>query len=542
MRKTSSFAILATTLIGASSFVGACSDDESTSNPSSGGSSQAGEGTGGSNGGTAGTAGTAGSNTGGNRGGDAGTGSSGTPSGGNAGRGGTAGTAGTGDSGDGGMGTGGEPGGAGGAGGGQDGGTGGGLGCITPDAVEQALLARLGPLPSTVPADPTNQYADLPAARTLGQRFFFDKAFSGKLTIASDLGAVDEVGKVACSSCHLGESMEDHRSNPPQVSIAAGRHTRNAPGLVNASFYTWTNWAGRFSAQWELPLPVSESGVIMNGNRLAIAHRIALRYKTEYEAIFGALDPELGTTSTRFPPSGKPKPVTDPVTPDGAWELMAAADRAIVMRVWVNFGKALQAYMRQLVSLEAPFDRWMAGDCEAISESAQRGALLFVGKARCSTCHSSSHFSDDGFHNLGVPQGVPPNPDQGRVTDAVSLLTAAVNSANATYSDNPTVGAARLAGLTNPMPESTRGAFRTPNLRGVAETAPYMHSGQFATLEEVVDFYNGGGGVPVTGTRDPLIVPLGLSAAEGADLVEFLKSLSGPLVPSPLLVDTSAAP
>jgi cytochrome c peroxidase len=539
MRKTSPFAILATTLIGASSFIAACEDDESTSNPSSGGSSQGGEGTGGSNGGTAGTAG---SNTGGTSG-DAGGGTSGSASGGRGGTGDVGGTGGVPDSGDGGMGTGGDPGGASGAGG-APGGTGGGDSCgVTPNDVEQALLERLGPLPDTVPADPTNQYADMALARTLGQRFFFDKAFSGKLTIASDLGAVDEVGKVACSSCHLGESMEDHRSNPPQVSIAAGRHTRNAPGLVNASFYTWTNWAGRFSAQWELPLPVSESGVIMNGNRLAIAHRIALRYKTDYEAIFGALDPELGTTtSTRFPPSGKPKPVTDPVTPDGPWELMAAADRAIVMRVWVNFGKALQAYMRQLVSLNTPFDDWMDGNCEAISESAKRGAQLFVGKARCNNCHSNSHFTDNGFHNLGVPQGVPPNPDQGRVTDAVSLLTAAVNSANATYSDSPTVGAARLAGLTNPMPESTRGAFRTPNLRGVAQTGPYMHSGQFATLEEVIDFYNNGGGTPVTGTRDPLLLPLGLSAAEGADLVEFLKSLSGPAVPAPLLMDTSAAP
>jgi cytochrome c peroxidase len=69
-----------------------------------------------------------------------------------------------------------------------------------------------------------------------------------------------------------------------------------------------------------------------------------------------------------------------------------------------------------------------------------------------------------------------------------------------------------------------------------------MHSGQFATLEEVIDFYNNGGGTPVTGTRDPLLLPLGLSAAEGADLVEFLKSLSGPAVPAPLLMDTSAAP
>jgi cytochrome c peroxidase len=404
------------------------------------------------------------------------------------------------------------------------------------------MLEELGPLPE-VPADPTNQYADSPMARALGQRFFFDKAFSGPLGISSDLGVIGETGKVACSSCHLGESMEDHRSTPPEVSRAAGVHARNAPGLVNSSVYVWTNWAGRFSAQWELPLPVSESGVIMNGNRLAIAHRIAARYKTEYEAVFGALDPELGTTtSARFPVSGKPKPVTDPPTADGPWELMQPADRTIVMRVWVNFGKALHAYMRQLVSRNAPFDRWLGGDCNAIGEQAQRGALLFVGKARCKNCHSTAHFSDDGFHNLGVPQGVPTAVDQGRFADGLSLLNAAVNAANATFSDDPIVGMSRIAGLTNPMPEVTRGAFRTPNLRGVAETAPYMHSGQFATLEDVIAFYNAGGGTPVTGTRDSVIVPLALTAGESADLVAFLRALTGAAVPAALLTDTSAAP
>jgi cytochrome c peroxidase len=312
---------------------------------------------------------------------------------------------------------------------------------------------------------------------------------------------------------------------------------------VNSSFYAWTNWAGRFSAQWELPLPVSESGAIMNGNRLAIAHRIAARYKTQYEAIFGTLDPELGTTtSTRFPPSGKPKPVTEPPTVDGPWELMQPADRTIVMRVWVNFGKALHAYTRKLVSRNAAFDQWIGGECDAISGAAERGALLFVGKAGCTNCHSGSHFSDDGFHNLGVAQGVPTAVDQGRFTDAVSLQTAAVNAANPTFSDDPAAGAARLVGLTNPMPESARGTFRTPNLRGVAETGPYMHSGQLATLEAVIDFYDAGGGTPVTGTKDSMMVPLGLTDGEKADLVAFLRTLTGAPVDPTLLMDTSAAP
>ncbi|HEX6273281.1 MAG TPA: cytochrome c peroxidase, partial [Polyangiaceae bacterium] len=459
--------------------------------------------------------------------------------GGGAGRGGSSGAAGAATGGHAGTGEGGSD--SGGAGAGGDGGGGGAdtCGIDTLGETERTLLEQLGPLPA-VPPDPTNAYADHAGARALGQRFFFDKAFSGPLGMASDLGMSGESGKVACSSCHLGESMEDHRSMPPEVSRGAGVHARNAPGLVNSSFYVWTNWAGRFSAQWELPIPVSESPVIMNGTRLAIAHRIAAKYKAEYEAVFAhTLDAELGTTtSTRFPVSGKPNP-----TVPGVWEAMAPADRDIVMRVFVNFGKALQAYTRQLVSRNAPFDRWVAGDCDAMSESAARGAAVFVGKAGCVNCHSNSHFSDDGFHNLGVPQGVPANVDQGRFSDGAALIaTTAINSAHPTLSDNPTVGEARLAGLTSPMPESTRGTFRTPSLRGVAETAPYMHSGQIATLEGVIAFYDAGGGTPVTGSRDPQMVPLGLSAGERADLVEFLRALTGEPVPASLLLDTSAAP
>jgi cytochrome c peroxidase len=538
MSSSKSLVLIASALLGSMALVSGCGDDDDGSGQKGkGGSSGSSSGSGGSNAGTAGstsgTSGSAGSPTGG-RGGNSGSG--GDTGGGTAGRAGSSGTAGEGGAGDGGMGTGGEPpGGAGGAGGG-------GAECgIVPSEVEQALLERLGPLPAAVPPDPTNTYADNAAAATLGQRFFFDKAFSGTLGIDSDLGMIGQVGRVSCASCHLGESMEDHRSMPPDVSRAAGVHTRNAPGLVNSSFYVWTNWAGRFSAQWELPLPVSENPVIMNGTRLAIAHRIAAAYKAEYEAVFGGtLDAELGTTtSTRFPPTGKPNAASP-----GAWEAMAQADRDIVMRVFVNFGKALQAYNRLLVSRNSPFDRWMAGDCEAISESAKRGAQLFVGKARCSTCHANSHFSDDLFHNLGVAERVPATPDQGRFNDAASLIGAsAINSSHTTWSDDPATGAARLAGLTNPMPQSTRGAFRTPNLRGVAETAPYMQSGQIATLEEVVDFYNSGGGTPAAGmTRDPLIVPLGLTNEEGTDLVAFLRALTGDPVRAALLMDTSAAP
>lgn len=396
-------------------------------------------------------------------------------------------------------------------------------------------LMTLSPLPA-VPPDTTNAYADDALARALGQKLFFDKRYSGALKQASDLGAVGDVGKVACFSCHSSAMMADNRSVPGNVTLGTDFHTRNAPPLVNSSHYAWTNWAGRFSAQWELPIAVAENPITMNSTRLTLAHFIFDHYKTEYEAIFGAMEPAIGSDPVRFPASGKPKAATDP---NGAWEAMAADDRTIVNRIAANYGKLLEAYMRQLVNGNSPFDQWIAGTDHAVSEAAKRGAELFAGKARCLNCHNGPNFTDNQFHNLGVPQSGAhvPATDDGRFKDAVSLLASPINSGTA-FSDDVNTG--RLLGLTTPMPLSTKSQFRTASLRNIAETAPYMHAGQLGTLAEVVSFYDRGGGTPAAGTtKDALLFPLGLSSSEQADLVAFLGTLTGSSLPPALLLDTS---
>ncbi|HEU4612478.1 MAG TPA: cytochrome c peroxidase, partial [Kofleriaceae bacterium] len=124
---------------------------------------------------------------------------------------------------------------------------------------ELAELAKQSPLPA-VPADPTNAYADNAAAAKLGQMLFFDKSYSGALSVADDgmnggLGAVGDTGKVACASCHAvgSDALDDRRSQPGAVSLGTGLGTRNALGAVNSAFYAWTNWGGRFDSQWSLP-------------------------------------------------------------------------------------------------------------------------------------------------------------------------------------------------------------------------------------------------------------------------------------------------
>ena len=481
--------------------------------------------------GTAGTTGTGGSI------GTAGTGGSATGTGGSDTGGSVAGT--------GGSATGGSAAGTGGSGtGGSAAGTGGAAGdplVPTLTTIEATAARTLGPLPA-VPANTTNMYADTPAAATLGQRLFFDKRYSGALATTEDpliggLGMMGDTGKIACASCHAGRGLDDRRSKPGNVSLGADFLSRNSLPLVNASFYRWTNWAGRFAAQWELPMAVVENAKNMNGDRMRVVHLIFDKYKADYEAVFATtLEPAIGTDAARFPASAKPKPAGGT---DGPWEAMAAADREIANRIFVNFGKALEAYMRKLVSRNAPLDRFVAGNVGALGDDEIRGLKLFVGGANCISCHSGPMMSDDSFHNIGVLQtgARVPAADNGRFADVTPLVGSALN-VDGVYSDNRTSG--RLTGLTATPPETDKGLFRTSSLRGIAETAPYMHAGQLATLEDVVAFYDRGGDAAAVGTKDAKMVPLGLSTRDRADLVAFLRALSGDAVPAALLMDTSA--
>jgi len=410
-------------------------------------------------------------------------------------------------------------------------------------AEERAILATLSPLPD-VPPDPTNAFADDPGAARLGQMLFFDKSYSGPLSVGDDgtnngLGAVGDTGKVACQSCHgVGSpALDDQRSRPNQVSLGVGLGTRNAHGLVNSAFYRWTNWGGRFDSQWSLPLAVAEGGATMKSTRLQIAHLLYAKYRTEYDAVFAdALDPALdpgAPDASRFPPAGKPKAMA--TDPDGPWELMSDADRGTINRIFADYGKALAAYTRQLVSRDAPFDRYLAGDRTAIGDGAKRGLRTFL--AHCASCHSGPNLADDEFHALGVPQtgtGVPAA-DLGRFQDVPALLASPFNS-DGIYSDDRTTG--RLAGLV--QDDAQRGRFRTKSLRGVATSAPYMHAGQLATLADVVAFYSAGGGPVADGVvKDPLVQPLDLTADEQHDLVDLLATFTGDPVPAMRLADTS---
>jgi cytochrome c peroxidase len=412
-------------------------------------------------------------------------------------------------------------------------------GVVFSDA-EMDIIQGLSPVPD-VPANPTNAFADDPAAAALGKRLFFETSYSGPIVVEDDgtnggLGAKGETGKVGCVSCHNpSDWFMDRRSTPNHVSLGIGYTPRNAPSLVNVVFYDYFGWAQKQDWPWVQASGSPESKDNTAGNRLAYAHMLYEKFRADYDAIFPEpLDPALdaeAADASRFPASGRPKAAD---AEDGAWEMMAPEDRTIVQRIMSNSGKAIEAYERLLISRDAPFDRFVAGEDDAISQGAKRGLKLFIGKAACVQCHSDPTFTDNKVHNTGVPQtgANVPERDDGHFVDANLMLKNGYNGATA-FSDDIAVGAEKLAGIS--VDEANTGAFRTKSLRHVEHTGPYMHDGCMSTLEEVVEFYDrGGGDADFVGTKDELLVPLNLSAGERADLVTFLKTLTGEPIPEDL--------
>jgi cytochrome c peroxidase len=208
-----------------------------------------------------------------------------------------------------------------------------------------------------------------------------------------------------------------------------------------------------------------------------------------------------------------------------------------------TLGMALASYQRTLVSGNSPFDRWhFGGEQDALDAAAARGFGLFSGKAACAACHpvgpSSALFTDQQMHNTGIGyrRSMEARPADQRVRVAPGTYVEMTAEALATISETPP-GDLGLYEIT--LDPDDRWKYKTPSLRNVALSSPYMHDGSLRTLRDVVDFYNRGG-VP-NATLDPLIRPLGLSSREVDDLVAFLSSLTGDSVDA-IVLDARAAP
>ncbi len=316
----------------------------------------------------------------------------------------------------------------------------------------------------------------------LGRLLFFDPRLSGDAS-------------TSCASCHSpdkgwGDGSDVSRGYP------GTQHWRNSQTVLNAAYFAKLFWAGEVTSLESQADAAASGNVAGNGDGMMMEERLRQvpDYVRRFKAVFGT-------------------------------------ERPLIRDAWM----AIAAFERTLVSKaeNVPFDRFMKGDARALTEEAKRGLALFSGKAGCIQCHNGPVLSDESYHNLGVPK----NPVFEE--DPLRQITLRYQHVIRGVPEKIYRTADRDLGLYyTTKQEQDKGKFRTPGLRELEYTAPYMHNGAFFTLEEVIDFYDQGGGDDPD--KSPLLRSLKLTAEEKKALLVFLLSLSSdkPLViPPPVLPD-----
>ena len=359
----------------------------------------------------------------------------------------------------------------------------------SPDSwsdAEVAIMRALwiGSLQS-LPADPSNAVADNPRAAEFGHHLFFDPRLSG-------------TGAISCATCHQPERR--FSDGLPQGQ-AIGKSRRNTPSIVGAAYSPWLYWDGRRDSLWSQALSPLEDPAEHGGDRAQYARFIATEpvYRDLYRSLFGDI-PDL--------------PNSDAVD-----------------SVFANIGKVLAAYERLLLPGESRFDRYVAAVLADDDEAQQalftadevRGLRLFIGEAACTQCHNGPLFTNHEFHNTGVLSFPGDVPDKGRVVGVREVQSDPFNCMG-TFSDDPAKSCAELE-FARTGPELI-GAMRTPSLRNLGQTAPFMHKGQIKTLAEVLEHYND---APLAMIGHNESKPLRLRKRELRQLEAFLETLAAPL-------------
>jgi cytochrome c peroxidase len=374
------------------------------------------------------------------------------------------------------------------------------------DQAEKEMVASLAitALPP-LPHDPTNKVADDAAAAAFGATLFFDKRLSRD-------------GTVSCSTCHM---IDRQFQDDLALAKAVGTTNRRTMPLPGVAWSPWFFWDGRRDSLWSQALTPLENKVEHAGNRTAYAQFIARSFHDRYERIFGPL-PDMTGAPANAGPFGS-------AAEQAAWTAMTEKQRDAVDRVFSNIGKAIAAFERSIVHEKTRFDRFAAalaagrppeGDA-AFSDEEVLGLKLFIGKGNCVRCHNGARFTDNHFHNTGVPAVAGLPEDLGRETGVKEVSVDPFNCLGKFSDAGP--GACGELRFMVTGGEALKRAYKTPSLRGAADRPPYMHAGQIKTLDAVIDHYSRAPASP-GGTSE--VHPLSLSEGERDALIAFLKTLS----------------
>ncbi len=384
-------------------------------------------------------------------------------------------------------------------------------------AEERAILESLwlGNLPP-LPPDQTNGVADSQAAAKLGQKIFFDTRFSAN-------------GQISCASCH---QPQQHFTDGLPKAFAIGQTRRHTPSIVGTAYSPWLYWDGRKDSQWSQALAPLEDPNEHGGNRMHYARLMSAdaEYREAYEALFGEI-PDFSDLN-RFPADAGP---VENSAWNAAWQAMTEENRHFVNQVFSNIGKVIAAYERQLMPGETRFDQYVESILNGAEENSEailsddeiRGLRLFITEARCLECHNGPLFTNNEFHNTGLLPFPGELPDQGRSRVIEQLQTDPFNCFGP-YSDAMVERCFELRYMRTDRIELI-GAMRTPSLRNVSNTAPYMHKGQITSLTEVLEHYNQAA-LALIGHNEA--EPLGLSRSQLQQIEAFLNTLDAAFVDS----------
>jgi cytochrome c peroxidase len=387
-----------------------------------------------------------------------------------------------------------------------------------PDGFTEQEFALMSSM--ALPAAPGSAPPGSTAA--FGQRLFFDPTLAGPIRVSHEgqrvvLGAVGQAQAVACADCHDPRAaFSDSRSSPNNVSLGVDWTFRNSMTMLNVAQYQSWAWDGRSDSLAMHVAVAYESRRTMAGTHLRLAR--ALWQSPRHRDRFSAVSPLL--LNPNLDPASPGAAQFAPPLPDGGVGPVPAAEEPYLRAVAQVAYAAMADYLATLDATGSPFDRFvLEGDREAMDVDQRAGLKLFLGKAGCIECHSGRHFTDNAFHGLGVPQRgehVPPT-DEGRF-DGIAALN----------------GSSYKRAAIDPGTDAERGTFRTKSLRNVALTGPWMHAGQFDTLQEVVWHYNNGGDRSVQYPVSRLMHPLELTEDEVRQVVAFLHALTGQQPPAEL--------
>jgi len=335
-----------------------------------------------------------------------------------------------------------------------------------------------------LPPDPSNAVADDPQAAAFGEQLFFDPRLSAN-------------GGISCSTCHQPERQFTDGLPKGQ---AIGTSKRNTPSIIGSAYSPWLYWDGRRDSQWAQALSPLEDPNEHGSSRQQVVAVVAGddAYKSTYQALFEKLGDVSGN---------------DPVALNIAF---------------ANVGKAIAAFERTLLPTAARFDDYVDAVADGnlqqqeslFSDDEVWGLRLFIEKANCTQCHNGPLLTNNEFHNTGVLSSPGELPDKGRVSGVPKVLSDPFNCLGE-YSDDPRRQCAELT-FVRTGPELI-GAVRTPSLRNVELTSPYMHKGQIATLAEALQHYNE---APDAMIGHNEAKPLALATRELHQLEAFLKTLT----------------